>query len=299
MDFNTLFKDLKDEIVTLAKDKFGNQGTAIVQDLEAYLEHSKVKLKRWTLLFAEGKIDKEELTWLLQSQKDLLALRALNKAGISKISLGHFKNKIIGALIRDLHIYELVLLGLGIFLFLILSIGLIYYILKMIGYPSIKEVSISHDRIEFSKTQEDYANNPEDDTKRQKLEELIDKLEKRATTPEDIIQISKAKLLLGNTTEAIRYADMVIEMEKDKKENTTSVETSNPEIPVTTHTPNKQLVYARQLKHLAKVQDNAVKNADTVTLNTNFRNIVLDRGLLKTQQVVRKNTLQKIRQPNN
>lgn len=218
-------------------------------------------------------------------------------------------------LIRDLHIYELVLLGLGIFLFLILSIGLIYYILKkqeikkllfffpisiiMIGYPSIKEVSISHDRIEFSKTQEDYANNPEDDTKRQKLEELIDKLEKRATTPEDIIQISKAKLLLGNTTEAIRYADMVIEMEKDKKENTTSVETSNPEIPVTTHTPNKQLVYARQLKHLAKVQDNAVKNADTVTLNTNFRNIVLDRGLLKTQQVVRKNTLQKIRQPNN
>ena len=102
MDFNTLFKDLKDEIVTLAKDKFGNQGNAIVQDLEAYLEHSKEKLKRWTLLFAEGKIDKEELTWLLQSQKDLLALKALNKAGISKISLGHFKNKIIGVVLSKL-----------------------------------------------------------------------------------------------------------------------------------------------------------------------------------------------------
>lgn len=102
MDFDELFKDLKEEIVTLAKDKFGNKGKGVVQDLEAYLEHSKSKLERWTLLFAEGKIDKDELSWLLQSQKDLLALRALHKVGINKISLGHFKNKIIGLVFKKL-----------------------------------------------------------------------------------------------------------------------------------------------------------------------------------------------------
>ena len=95
MDFNTLFQELKDEIVTVAKDKFGDQGDQIVQDLNTYLEHSKAKLKKWTVLFAEGKIDQDELAWLLKSQKDILVLKTLQSAGINKISLGHFKNKII------------------------------------------------------------------------------------------------------------------------------------------------------------------------------------------------------------
>ena len=102
MDFDTLFKELKEEIVTLAKEKFGNQGKVVIQDLQEYLEHSKEKLKRWTLLFAEGKIDKDELAWLLQSQKDILTLKALHQAGISKISLGHFKSKIIGTVLGKL-----------------------------------------------------------------------------------------------------------------------------------------------------------------------------------------------------
>ena len=95
MNFEELFNDLKEEIITEAKEKFGEQGKNIVADMEEYLAHSKEKLKKWTLLFAEGNIDKEELAWLLQSQKDLLILKTLQNAGVSKISIGHFKNKVI------------------------------------------------------------------------------------------------------------------------------------------------------------------------------------------------------------
>ena len=95
MNFEELFNDLKEEIITEAKEKFGEQGKNIIADMEEYLAHSKEKLKKWTLLFAEGNIDKEELAWLLQSQKDLLILKTLQNAGVSKISIGHFKNKVI------------------------------------------------------------------------------------------------------------------------------------------------------------------------------------------------------------
>jgi len=36
---------------------------------------------------------------LVKSQKDLLFMKALNKAGVSKISLGHFKNKVVKTII--------------------------------------------------------------------------------------------------------------------------------------------------------------------------------------------------------
>lgn len=95
MNFEELFNNLKEEIITEAKEKFGEQGKDIITDMEEYLAHSKEKLKKWTILFTEGNIDKEELAWLLQSQKDLLILKTLQDAGVSKISIGHFKNKVI------------------------------------------------------------------------------------------------------------------------------------------------------------------------------------------------------------
>ncbi|WP_299211858.1 hypothetical protein [uncultured Dokdonia sp.] len=98
MNFEDLFNDLKEEIITEAKEKFGEQGKDIIVDMEKYLAHSKEKLKKWALLFAEGNIDKEELAWLLQSQKDLLVLKTLQNAGVSKISIGHFKNNVIDSL---------------------------------------------------------------------------------------------------------------------------------------------------------------------------------------------------------
>ena len=46
-------------------------------------------------MFANGVITREEYELLLKSQKDLVIMKTLHKAGISSISLGHFKNSVI------------------------------------------------------------------------------------------------------------------------------------------------------------------------------------------------------------
>ena len=105
MDFDILFKELKEEIAELAKDKFDEQSTAIVDDMEVYLAHSKEKLQKWARLFKNNKIDKEELVWLLKSQKDLLLLKSLQNIGVSSISIGHFKNKIVDTVLSKIVVH--------------------------------------------------------------------------------------------------------------------------------------------------------------------------------------------------
>jgi hypothetical protein len=95
MDFEKLLVELREEIVTEATGQFGKEAKVIVADLRVYLDSSKEKLKKWSLLFVSGDIDKDELAWLLKSQKDLLTMQSLVKVGVSKIKAGHFKNKII------------------------------------------------------------------------------------------------------------------------------------------------------------------------------------------------------------
>ncbi|WP_298547906.1 hypothetical protein [uncultured Aquimarina sp.] len=218
-------------------------------------------------------------------------------------------------LLNDLHLYELILLFLGVFLFLILSAGLVYYILKkeeikklllffpipilMIGYPSVKEVTISSDKIAFSKYQEEYIQNPNDTITKQRLEELTEKLEERANTPEDIIQISKAKLLLGNAKEAIEYADKAIKIEQKRSGSdggeTLMVDTSTGDI----NTPTKQSKTtnkAIQLKQLARVQNMENDNLDTAALKAKIRSIKVDDELKGTKNIiVKRKTLERLR----
>ena len=130
-------------------------------------------------------------------------------------------------LFDGLLLYEITLLLLGVILFIILSIGLMYYIIKkeqlkkllgffilpiiMIGYPSIKEISISKDRIALTRYQQQYIENPQDSVAKQKVEEITEKLERRASEPKDILQISKSNLLLGNNTKAVNLAEKATE----------------------------------------------------------------------------------------
>ncbi len=213
-------------------------------------------------------------------------------------------------LLNDLHLYELILLFLGIFLFLILSAGLVYYILKkeeikklllffpipilMIGYPSVKEITISSDKIAFSKYQEEYVQNPNDSVAKQKLEELTIKLEERAQTPEDIIQISKAKLLLGKSKEAIRYANKAIKA--DSNHATIAQENLPRDSEVNNHTIQTRRITAQanQLKRLAKIQDIENIDIDTAALKEKINQVKVDKELIGTKQIVKRKTLEKL-----
>jgi len=95
MDFEKLFKDLKNDILSLVKDRFGEEGKTIKKDISDFFDASKDKLKRWTEMLANGVITPGEYELLMKSQKDLVVMTALHKAGISKIRIGHFKNAVI------------------------------------------------------------------------------------------------------------------------------------------------------------------------------------------------------------
>lgn len=99
MDFEELLKEIKDALIKLFGEKWDDLKSESKKDINQFLEDSKVKLKRWTELLADGQLTLDDYQWLLESQKDLMVMKALYKAGVSKISLGHFKNKVIKTII--------------------------------------------------------------------------------------------------------------------------------------------------------------------------------------------------------
>jgi len=154
-------------------------------------------------------------------------------------------------LFDGLLLYEITLLILGVILFLILSIGLLYYIIKkeqlakllffffipivMIGYPSITQITISNDKIELSKLQNQVLDDPEDSVAVQKMEHLTEKLERRASSTEDLVQVGTSNLLLGNNEKAANLADKAL-----TKDNTSAE--------------------ARDVKKLATLQESIKRN---------------------------------------
>lgn len=100
MDFEKLLKELKSSLVELFGEKWKDLKGESKKDVDQFLTDSKEKLKRWTELLINGDIDLDDYEWLVKSQKDLMLMQALHSAGVHKISLGHFKNKVIKTIIN-------------------------------------------------------------------------------------------------------------------------------------------------------------------------------------------------------
>ena len=99
MDFEVVLKELRTSLISLFGEKWAGFKSESKKDIDQFLEDSKLKLKRWTVLLANGDIDIDDYEWLVKSQKDLMLMQALHSAGVHKISLGHFKNKVIKTVI--------------------------------------------------------------------------------------------------------------------------------------------------------------------------------------------------------
>lgn len=100
MDFEEILKQLKANLLSLVKNEYGDfkgSGEEVVED---FLNKSKEKLKKWTHLLAHKEITLEEYEWLLKSQKDIFEMNALYAAGVSRIRLGRFKNKVINTIVE-------------------------------------------------------------------------------------------------------------------------------------------------------------------------------------------------------
>ena len=99
MNTNDFIEDLRKELVLLINSKYKKESKTIKNDIDQFLENSKEKLIRWTEFLTTGQLTPEEYSLLISSQKDLFVMKALHKTGISNISLGHFKNRVIELII--------------------------------------------------------------------------------------------------------------------------------------------------------------------------------------------------------
>lgn len=95
MDIDKLLKELKQELVKLLGDKYKEFKPEIQKDINDFLKKSREKLERWSMLLATSSLTEEEFSWLLKSQQDLIALKALQGAGLSKIRINNIKNTIL------------------------------------------------------------------------------------------------------------------------------------------------------------------------------------------------------------
>ncbi|WP_299551351.1 hypothetical protein [Seonamhaeicola sp.] len=168
------------------------------------------------------------------------------------------------ALFENLFLYEIILLFLGVIFFLLLCAmlyrnytsdkpftGLLKFFLLpiiMIAYPSIKSVQIGDWKLEMERAKVAVSSNPEDNLAIKQLTEITEKLQKRAKTPEDILSIGQAKFLLGDSKEAIKFADEAITVSLENADN-----------------PKDKVIKesATQLKQLANFQQEVKNGRDT------------------------------------
>lgn len=102
MDIDKLLEDLRKNLITVLGDKYKEFKPEIQKDVNVFLENSKEKLLRWSILLIENSITEDEFAWLLKSQQDLVTLKALQGAGLSKIKLNNIKNTIFKTVLQTI-----------------------------------------------------------------------------------------------------------------------------------------------------------------------------------------------------
>lgn len=102
MDIDKLLEDLRKNLITVLGDKYKEFKPEIQKDVNVFLENSKEKLLRWSILLVENSITEDEFAWLLKSQQDLVTLKALQGVGLSKIKLNNIKNTIFKTVLQTI-----------------------------------------------------------------------------------------------------------------------------------------------------------------------------------------------------
>jgi len=123
-------------------------------------------------------------------------------------------------LFDGLHLYEIVLLVLGVILFLTLVVTLIILVVQrrsikslllffiipvlMIGFPAVSKVKFDKDGVEIDKLALIVAHNPTDESAKDKLQTLVSEIKPRASeSAQALVKIARAEAVLGNSGKAV------------------------------------------------------------------------------------------------
>lgn len=108
IDFNQFLNTLKSDLADIGKELGQDYIDDIVSDGTDFAIRRKENLERRALLLKEGKLTKEEFKWLLQSDKNLIEMKAIKKHGLAVVQMNKLQNAIIssvyGSLLKSLNI---------------------------------------------------------------------------------------------------------------------------------------------------------------------------------------------------
>lgn len=100
IDIQAILKDLEGQIVDFAKQNVKEFASKAAADGKQLLATLKDDLIRWTQLLTSGQITELEFKLLLKGQKDLIAMSALTKAGLSLVKIDEFKDGLINLIVN-------------------------------------------------------------------------------------------------------------------------------------------------------------------------------------------------------
>jgi hypothetical protein len=98
-DFSAIFDQLKKDVVSLAELTVKGYVKEAKDDGKKMLTEMKDNLQRWTLQLSKGDLTTQDFEWLVFSQKDLLLMEGLKRAGLAAIRAEQFKNSVLSLVI--------------------------------------------------------------------------------------------------------------------------------------------------------------------------------------------------------
>jgi hypothetical protein len=98
--FNDFTRTVIAGVPDLARDTLGDFPQAATQDANAFLTEARKDLKRWTKLLAQGKINQQDFTDLVEAKRALAEIHALTQTGIALARLERFRTGLIDLVVN-------------------------------------------------------------------------------------------------------------------------------------------------------------------------------------------------------
>jgi hypothetical protein len=99
-NFDDFLEAIKSGAKDLARENFDGFDDEVREDTDAFLEKTKVDLERWTKLLAQGEINEEDFSDLVDAKKALAEMFALRQKGLALIKLEKFRKGFINLVVE-------------------------------------------------------------------------------------------------------------------------------------------------------------------------------------------------------
>lgn len=102
MDFESIYKDVKDAAINIAVSAYKKYKDAATADVTDYLKKAKDKIKEYTLQLSNSKVSKEEFEFNIAGLKELCEMKALKQCGIAQIELDKLKTNLVNSVVNTI-----------------------------------------------------------------------------------------------------------------------------------------------------------------------------------------------------